>query len=182
MDGSSHYCVADQQRGDRYLIGWQIKNYRKTELGVSSLQVELNKFTSYLSGQRRNCKGGVFVIVLNGKGDEMVERFRGKVITSEDMEAIDALGLTLPSNVQVVIPTLQQLEKFLGEEALETLSKQILMTDDRHRKTFARIWRESSSRSAALSVLGENERWFCRGMELRNCSRLEGVHGVLEDD
>jgi hypothetical protein len=112
--------------GDRYLIGWQMKNYRKTELGVSSLHVELDKFTSHLSGQ--GCKGGVFVIVLNGKGDETVERFRGKVITSEDTEATNALGITLPSNVQVVIPTLEQLGDFLGEEALETLSKQILVT------------------------------------------------------
>jgi hypothetical protein len=107
--------------GDRYLIGWQMKNYRKIELGVSSLQVELEKFTSHLSGQ--GCKGGVFVIVLNGKGDETVERFRGKVIRSEDMESTNALGLTLPSNVQVVIPTLQQLEKFLGEDSLKKLKR-----------------------------------------------------------
>ena len=56
----------------RYLIGWQMKNYTSTKLGTPEIKEEIEKFSDILLN--RSCKGGVFVIVLNGQVMKILKR------------------------------------------------------------------------------------------------------------
>lgn len=82
--------VVALSKKSRYYIGWQMKNYPRSELKVGQLQNELCKFTDILL---TNCRAAVFVIVVNGKADNIVNKYRGQVISSTDTDAMKELQI-----------------------------------------------------------------------------------------
>ena len=118
------------KKKSRYFIGWQMKNYTTALLEISTLGKEIKKFSDVLTGQ--GCKGGVFVILLNGMGTAEVESLRGRVINRETLPILEQQyqGATklkdifteLPHTVELLIPTQDDLKDYFGEEALRELS------------------------------------------------------------
>lgn len=118
------------------LIAWQMKNYPTTKLSSTKLQKELKLFTDLLEPRanvlgtgsnqdqmsKKYPKKGVFVVILNGQGDEDVESIRGRLIENEIVRDKDNnVVLTVPENVQVYIPTKPQLYEVFGEKSLKLL-------------------------------------------------------------
>lgn len=95
-----------------------MKSYKTTKLGKDSINQELQKFTDLL--EIKGCQGGVFVILLNGDGTEEVQLSRGKVISSHTN---NDFKLNLRQNVEVFIPTRDQLNEYFGKEPSKQLSR-----------------------------------------------------------
>lgn len=95
---------------ERYVIGWEMKNYSKSKLGIAAVNAEIKVFEKLV--QVRGCGGGVLVIVLNGNGTASldIEATRGRLMTKEN--AIP--GLIVPEKVQVIILSESDLVNFAG--------------------------------------------------------------------
>jgi hypothetical protein len=102
---------------DRLIIGWAVKNYPNTPLGLSVIIKESCLFVKAMS--TLGCRGGLLVIVVNGKGTAAVESLRGRLLKSDD--ALPK-GLVFPSNMQVLVLSQKQVQRFLGQEVLLKLS------------------------------------------------------------
>jgi hypothetical protein len=113
--------------GQRYMIGWQLKNCPNTCLTRSHMWAEIDKFAAILAA--KGCRGGVFVIILNGKGDPTVESLRGRVTESAAIpsrvekkgSADDASSSQFPP-YQLLILTEEELTRFIGALNLKSLS------------------------------------------------------------
>jgi hypothetical protein len=127
--------AAVQSSGKRYLIGWHMINWPNSTLTETLLWKEIDKFTAILP-PTKVCLGGVLVMVLNGTGSDNVEKLRGKVTiistksepgqlaAPEDTRTFKILSRkSPPPPLELVILTLDDLNDFLGEYNLESLSK-----------------------------------------------------------
>ena len=115
--------------GQESMIGWQLKNLPNACLTRSDMWEEIDKFTAILAA--KGCRGGVFVIILHGKGDPTVERLRGRVTESVDIPSRvekrgtgateDGSSSPLPP-YQLLILTDMQLIRIIGAFNLKSLA------------------------------------------------------------
>lgn len=110
-------------KNKRCMIAFEMKNYKLSTLTRNLVTEEIKNYIEVI--KKNNLEGGVLIIILNGKGDDEVEKVRGELLGLKKIQEVFTKdfnnSLNSPDNIEVIIPSMKQLNDCFFAESLQQI-------------------------------------------------------------